>query len=100
MSQLQRWMSRSKRWFWSFSNRCKKNLASPRCLSPTTWQLLTWSRIQWRSEEHTSELQSRGHLVCRLLLEKQKHGQEGHSECIVTAGQVHHCTVVSHETQR
>src|SRR5690625_5553510 len=27
---------------------------------------------QERSEEHTSELQSRGHLVCRLLLEKKK----------------------------
>src|SRR5437660_3902842 len=27
---------------------------------------------QPRSEEHTSELQSRGHLVCRLLLEKKK----------------------------
>src|SRR5690625_5568266 len=27
---------------------------------------------QTRSEEHTSELQSRGHLVCRLLLEKKK----------------------------
>src|SRR5690625_2492178 len=26
----------------------------------------------WRSEEHTSELQSRGQLVCRLLLEKKK----------------------------
>src|SRR5690625_3041471 len=31
-----------------------------------------------RSEEHTSELQSRGHLVCRLLLEKKKK-QEDHS---------------------
>src|SRR5207253_8382295 len=29
----------------------------------------------WRSEEHTSELQSRGHLVCRLLLEKKKKQQ-------------------------
>src|SRR5437870_11399829 len=29
-------------------------------------------RPQPRSEEHTSELQSRGHLVCRLLLEKKK----------------------------
>src|SRR2546422_6870709 len=29
-----------------------------------------WSR--YRSEEHTSELQSRLHLVCRLLLEKKK----------------------------
>src|SRR5690625_265571 len=28
--------------------------------------------LQVRSEEHTSELQSRGHLVCRLLLEKKK----------------------------
>src|SRR5690625_6589833 len=28
-----------------------------------------------RSEEHTSELQSRGHLVCRLLLEKKKKKQ-------------------------
>src|SRR5437870_6366800 len=27
---------------------------------------------EFRSEEHTSELQSRGHLVCRLLLEKKK----------------------------
>src|SRR5207253_10750245 len=36
------------------------------------------SRTAWssgrRSEEHTSELQSRGHLVCRLLLEKKKDG--------------------------
>src|SRR5215510_16283354 len=29
-----------------------------------------------RSEEHTSELQSRGHLVCRLLLEKKKKVQK------------------------
>src|SRR5439155_19014682 len=28
--------------------------------------------VSGRSEEHTSELQSRGHLVCRLLLEKKK----------------------------
>src|SRR5690554_7018500 len=30
------------------------------------------SRVETRSEEHTSELQSRPHLVCRLLLEKKK----------------------------
>src|SRR5690625_6075168 len=30
------------------------------------------ARCPNRSEEHTSELQSRGHLVCRLLLEKKK----------------------------
>src|SRR5690625_6318406 len=35
-----------------------------------------------RSEEHTSELQSRGHLVCRLLLEKKKrqHNQQSHEQ--------------------
>src|SRR5690625_7069835 len=32
----------------------------------------TAGHIVDRSEEHTSELQSRGHLVCRLLLEKKK----------------------------
>src|SRR5437870_9731650 len=33
---------------------------------------LYWRALTWRSEEHTSELQSRGHLVCRLLLEKKQ----------------------------
>src|SRR5439155_8866087 len=33
---------------------------------------LMQARDYKRSEEHTSELQSRGHLVCRLLLEKKK----------------------------
>src|SRR2546429_5994550 len=37
---------------------------NPRSSSTTTWL---------RSEEHTSELQSRLHLVCRLLLEKKKY---------------------------
>src|SRR2546422_8321782 len=31
-----------------------------------------------RSEEHTSELQSRLHLVCRLLLEKKRHDWKNH----------------------
>src|SRR2546429_2941797 len=41
----------------------------------TTWYLHScWAGIETasRSEEHTSELQSRLHLVCRLLLEKKK----------------------------
>src|SRR5690625_6471498 len=46
----------------------------PRLSSSTVRHLeviaLTPARL--RSEEHTSELQSRGHLVCRLLLEKKK----------------------------
>src|SRR5690625_5893627 len=33
--------------------------------------IMVHGRRQRRSEEHTSELQSRGHLVCRLLLEKK-----------------------------
>src|SRR2546422_2285847 len=33
---------------------------------------LDWKDVESRSEEHTSELQSRLHLVCRLLLEKKK----------------------------
>src|SRR5271166_7080330 len=39
---------------------------SGRTTTPTAFRCST------RSEEHTSELQSRGHLVCRLLLEKKK----------------------------
>src|SRR5436305_4189232 len=41
----------------------------------TLWLLATGARMprsRVRSEEHTSELQSRPHLVCRLLLEKKK----------------------------
>src|SRR3712207_7429009 len=37
-----------------------------------TAEFETWRRIRDRSEEHTSELQSRQYLVCRLLLEKKK----------------------------
>src|SRR3712207_8949249 len=33
---------------------------------------LSWVTVPVRSEEHTSELQSRQYLVCRLLLEKKK----------------------------
>src|SRR5207253_8143763 len=48
------------------------------CCSPR-WRPIRSSRREFaprreaRSEEHTSELQSRGHLVCRLLLEKKKY---------------------------
>src|SRR2546429_4931704 len=40
-----------------------------------TTQLYTHVDRDYRSEEHTSELQSRLHLVCRLLLEKKKKPQ-------------------------
>src|SRR2546422_3187999 len=38
-------------------------------------------RRRLRSEEHTSELQSRLHLVCRLLLEKKKKKQSNETIC-------------------
>src|SRR3712207_7087158 len=37
-----------------------------------TWTACSCTRSARRSEEHTSELQSRQYLVCRLLLEKKK----------------------------
>src|SRR3989442_8716093 len=47
-------------------------VSSPHVAKPLT-------NDQTRSEEHTSELQSRPHLVCRLLLEKKKHYPAPHS---------------------
>src|SRR3712207_8941004 len=46
---------------------------SPRIRGGTSWRCTRWSTEEGRSEEHTSELQSRQYLVCRLLLEKKKH---------------------------
>src|SRR3712207_7787398 len=43
---------------------CSCSIASPK------------RRVRLRSEEHTSELQSRQYLVCRLLLEKKKKNRE------------------------
>src|SRR2546421_5469619 len=36
------------------------------------WAMVKLTPLEQRSEEHTSELQSRSDLVCRLLLEKKK----------------------------
>src|SRR3712207_7657988 len=46
----------------------------------------TYPAVEVRSEEHTSELQSRQYLVCRLLLEKKKK----HEQIIFLA--IHHAT--------
>src|SRR5437660_5307512 len=52
------------------STRRGGSIITPRPARPT---VASRARIApSRSEEHTSELQSRGHLVCRLLLEKKK----------------------------
>src|SRR2546422_8139842 len=44
--------------------------------SDSTARALRAAYLEFRSEEHTSELKSRLHLVCRLLLEKKKKGTE------------------------
>src|SRR3712207_7083133 len=51
--------------------------------APGSRRLRAWPRVGWRtgrrrSEEHTSELQSRQYLVCRLLLEKKKRREGVH----------------------
>src|SRR5690348_18022014 len=47
-----------------------------------------------RSEEHTSELQSPVHLVCRLLLEKKKNKKKRHTNRRV----IHNCQHAIHRT--
>src|SRR3712207_7115576 len=53
-------------------------LLSPRLVRPLAHVLAPVSRwvLYARSEEHTSELQSRQYLVCRLLLEKKKKSKQ------------------------
>src|SRR5205814_3550964 len=62
-------------WFlWAASSRSRKSCDADRMLELASAELLrmvaSWPWL--RSEEHTSELQSLRHLVCRLLLEKKK----------------------------
>src|SRR5438552_7653787 len=75
----------------------------------TTLFRSTWPAIAWRSttsattstisapisstrsEEHTSELQSPDHLVCRLLLEKKNHGKRLPSFAVVETKGFYHC---------
>src|SRR5690242_21454598 len=57
--------------------RCARAELPPAPLSPSSWtrggsrSSVCWV-FSWRSEEHTSELQSHVNLVCRLLLEQKK----------------------------
>src|SRR3712207_7813304 len=53
--------------------RCEEHEAGGLCSSPPEWprQRRRGQAEPRRSEEHTSELQSRQYLVCRLLLEKK-----------------------------
>src|SRR2546422_5180710 len=61
-----------RRIFW-LSSRSTQASCSSRFTTLWAWPRLTAAACaSSRSEEHTSELQSRLHLVCRLLLEKKK----------------------------
>src|SRR5690625_5720770 len=66
----------------NFVGMCMELLESKK-LKPAIDSVYHWDDVEERSEEHTSELQSRGHLVCRLLLEKKKpltHHHRHHDE--------------------
>src|SRR5258707_11530599 len=65
---------------------CSTRLLLPAPLTPVTAQR-TPSGNETRSEEHTSELQSRQYLVCRLLLEKKKHYRRAHQPRVLPARQ-------------
>src|SRR5437870_9203565 len=58
LADVQRWLQQQTANLWPAALGSLNFRRSP-CIRPN------------RSEEHTSELQSRGHLVCRLLLEKK-----------------------------
>src|SRR5690625_2480365 len=62
------------KWFIPIERENIGNLLNERQIIRTTRQEYSNDNTSshLRSEEHTSELQSRGHLVCRLLLEKKK----------------------------
>src|SRR3712207_8958534 len=62
--------------------RCRPTV--PGCRAPGPRQLRMKFQVPpaTRSEEHTSELQSRQYLVCRLLLEKKKTTQINHKKVI------------------
>src|SRR2546425_3886160 len=51
--------------------KCISNVSDCVKLNDSGQCIFDWSE-KWRSEEHTSELQSLAYLVCRLLLEKKK----------------------------
>src|SRR5689334_24294761 len=80
------------------SFRCFQPSQSPSCMPSSMLTIgylstqVARMSVHSRSEEHTSELQSQFHLVCRLLLEKKKHSTVQWSvihtsgECLLASG--------------
>src|SRR5690625_7016676 len=65
-----------------FRSCCRHDRRSGRLLRPGGAAVTTSPHDSHRSEEHTSELQSRGHLVCRLLLEKKNNCSSRWACCV------------------
>src|SRR2546429_7193323 len=57
--------------FSDWNSMCQKRNGRPRSIVSSRPERMAPTAAMSRSEEHTSELQSRLHLVCRLLLEKK-----------------------------
>src|SRR5258706_7299082 len=62
-------------------------------IDASRWWRLAGFPLIWRSEEHTSELQSLTNLVCRLLLEKKK--KQYLDEVITSVSTVHRVYTIS-----
>src|SRR5438105_13703737 len=60
--------------------RSRATCSSPACCPGSPWRRCCSRTTGSRSEEHTSELQSRVDLVCRLLLEKKKQERQSDGE--------------------
>src|SRR5438552_10696751 len=60
----------------------------PPCTSAAARRRASKTWPSWRSEEHTSELQSPDHLVCRLLLEKKNPRRKALSAASIVAAQI------------
>src|SRR5256884_4291256 len=63
---------------WTPSRWAQLTPVGPSSVIPVWSKQRTPSAMTERSEEHTSELQSRLHLVCRLLLEKKNNKKQSH----------------------
>src|SRR5258708_17553153 len=67
----------------------KRSVSRPRTSASSVWassSVAPRASTAWRSEEHTSELQSPDHLVCRLLLEKKN---THHMDCSNVTSRYH-----------
>src|SRR3712207_7839720 len=66
---VKNWLNSARRSWESYKRRLDPSKEDLRGVRKSSWSFVGFN---FRSEEHTSELQSRQYLVCRLLLEKKK----------------------------